>query len=41
MLYRFVRMKAAKPKAAWLTPSVLKHLKRGDVFRPMLIQDDI
>ena len=28
MLYRFVRMKAAKAKPAWLTPAVLRHLKR-------------
>ena len=28
MLYRFVRMKAAKARPAWLTPAVLRHLKR-------------
>ena len=28
MLYGFVRMKAAKAKPAWLTPALLRHLKR-------------
>jgi hypothetical protein len=28
MLYRFVRMKTAKPRPAWLTPAVRRHLKR-------------
>ena len=28
MLYRFVRMKAAKATPAWLPPGMLRHLKR-------------
>ena len=28
MLYRFIRMKAARVRPAWLTPAVLRHLKR-------------